>query len=128
MEWMGWVNNSGYGCMKTDERPHRQTTAHRIAYMLHYGKIPEGMEVMHSCDNRRCVNWEHLSLGTHQDNMADIKRKDRFRRSKFSENDLKEIRLMRAKGMTQSEIAKHYGVSRPQISLLLTGVISRLST
>lgn len=125
MEWNGYYINSGYGGMRVGKS---HTTAHRVAYELHYGKIPVGMEVMHSCDNRRCVNWEHLSLGTHRENVDDMVIKGRQKKSQISEDDLSDIKMMRSHGMTMSEIAKQYGVSRPLISLVLSGKIQRLTT
>jgi predicted DNA-binding protein (UPF0251 family) len=125
MEWMGYLTQAGYGGMSIQIGPnkHTKTTAHRVAYELHYGKVPDGLDVMHSCDNRRCVNWEHLSVGTPKKNTQDMLRKDRQRKSNFSVDDLTDIKLMRSHGMTQQEIANEYGVSRPLISLLLSGKI-----
>lgn len=51
--------------------------AHRVRWMLERGPIPEGLFVLHRCDVRCCVNLDHLFLGTHQDNMDDMKRKGR---------------------------------------------------
>ena len=51
--------------------------AHRVAYLVFKGEIPSGLEVMHSCDNPKCINPDHLKLGTHQENMNDMKSKGR---------------------------------------------------
>lgn len=70
IEWTGRRTAAGYGRV-------RQHYAHRVAYAMYHGPIPDGMEVMHRCDNPGCVNPEHLCLGSHSDNMADMARKGR---------------------------------------------------
>jgi hypothetical protein len=84
-EWTSAMGGEGYGNVtlrKLAQRLNRRSTsfrAHRISWMIHKGPIPEGMFVMHKCDNRICVNPEHLCLGTHQDNMDDMMKKGRHR-------------------------------------------------
>lgn len=78
--WLGYLDKNpngsdsfGYVSLHdgTNER------AHRFSYKKHKGEIPEGMHVLHTCDNQPCTNPRHLFLGTHQDNMEDMKRKGR---------------------------------------------------
>lgn len=75
-EWQGPKNNAGYGSFGWNKRT---MMAHRFSWLIHYGEIPEGLVVMHKCDNPACVNPYHLQLGTHKDNSQDAKRKGRLR-------------------------------------------------
>jgi hypothetical protein len=72
--WTRARNREGYGEVWHDGRLYR---AHRLAWELSNGPIPEGLLVLHKCDTPACVNVEHLFIGTHTDNMADRKRKGR---------------------------------------------------
>jgi hypothetical protein len=72
--WLGLVTNDGYGRLKHDYKPLR---AHRCAWMLFRGKIPNELHVLHRCDTPLCVNPDHLFLGTHGENMIDKARKGR---------------------------------------------------
>ena len=74
IEWQGRKSFDGYGRIWVDGK---EVGAHRAAYIKFVGEIPEGLYVCHSCDNRLCVNPDHLWLGTHQDNMDDMRRKKR---------------------------------------------------
>jgi hypothetical protein len=75
--WMAKVNNKGYGRISVHNH---SAYAHRVSYELFRGPILEGMQVLHKCDTPRCVNPEHLFLGTRKDNMQDMIRKGRQRK------------------------------------------------
>ena len=72
--WNGPGTGKGYGRMSYQGRAQ---VAHRLAWMAWNGDIPEGMSVLHKCDNRACINPEHLWLGTYSDNLADCWAKGR---------------------------------------------------
>lgn len=79
-EWIGAKRSTGYGQIVKD---HRNYLAHRVAWELTNGPIPDGMFVCHHCDNRTCVRPDHLFLGTTTDNMRDMVAKGRhFSRTK----------------------------------------------
>ena len=72
--WLASRGTAGYGQFKLYDAT---IGAHRAAYMLYIGPIPEGLYVCHECDNKLCVNPEHLFVGTQKDNMRDMDRKGR---------------------------------------------------
>lgn len=74
IEWTGTTKTSGYGTIKIDGVSVR---THRLAWEIANGPIPDGLWVLHHCDNRSCCNVDHLFLGTHADNMADKTAKGR---------------------------------------------------
>lgn len=76
MEWKLSVTNKGYGRLRDGNKMKR---AHRESYKVFVGNIPNGMFVCHKCDNPKCINPDHLFLGTSYDNMRDMVAKGRNR-------------------------------------------------
>lgn len=103
--------NKRYGSFWLNGRP---VAATRAAYELFIGPIPTGLFVLHYCDNDRCVNPNHLFLGTQLDNIKDRDKKQRnargetHARARLTENDVKNIRRLARLGSTQRELAKLY--------------------
>lgn len=72
--WRSAIVANGYGGVKHNGKMVR---AHRASWLIHYGPIPDGLQVCHRCDVKPCVNPEHLFVGTHKDNMRDCVEKGR---------------------------------------------------
>ncbi len=95
--------------------------AHRVAWVFANGAIPKGLHVLHRCDTPPCCNPEHLFLGTHADNMADMTAKKRVGRgvavntAVFTEE---RVRAIRNDPRAQRIIADSYGVNQSTISLI----------
>lgn len=103
--------------------------AHRVSYLINCGEIPEGIDVLHRCDNPLCVNPAHLFLGTHADNMHDMKMKgrakaprgERANAGKLTAAEVLQIRELLKIGLTHREIAACFGVSQVAVTNIHTG-------
>lgn len=91
--WTASKYKNGYGQFPV---PGVSRIAHRVSWFLTYGSLSKDKEIMHSCDNRACVNPEHLSLGTHQENMKDMFIKGKNHRPRGELNGSSKIDLAAA--------------------------------
>ena len=97
----------------------RVVLAHRLSWQIHFGKIPAGLDVLHSCDHPRCVRPGHLFLGTHLDNMRDKKAKGRCRNprgstshlAKLTEENVIAIRSRYANGERLADLGRAFRVT-----------------
>jgi hypothetical protein len=111
---------TGYGQFYFQGGPKR---AHRVSYILHHGPIPEGLHILHSCNNRYCVNPEHLRAGTREENMADMAMAGNHYGQILSAQNVHDIRRLLNQGvLNQNAIAYMFGVSRSAISLISSGI------
>lgn len=120
--WTGILLSDGYGCFRIDRYSYR---AHRIAYTIKHGTIPEGKHILHACDNPPCVNPAHLFCGTNYDNVQDKMKKGRWGGStgqnvnvgedhgqtKLTNTMVKEIRKVLSGGETLIKTAIKYNTT-----------------
>lgn len=130
-EWKACVSDTGYGSFRVSKGS--LCNAHRLAWELTHGPVPDGMCVLHKCDNRKCVNPNHLFLGTKKDNTQDMMSKGRHRvnpqgytgsrqwSSKLVEEDVARIKQI-GRSMTQKNLGAMFGVEKSVISKILRGV------
>jgi len=122
-EWQGTLEKGGYGlCWRYGER-----YAHRHSYRIFKGPIPPGMCVRHRCDNKKCVNPDHLILGSKRDNNKDayergLQARGSMRRPDISEEMVYEARVaFHNKTETATAIAARFGMHRTQVSDMMWG-------
>ena len=120
IEWIGSRDSNGYGQLRINKK---LVKAHRYAVEQKTGPIPFGMVVMHICDNPRCVNVDHLRIGTYTDNVRDMDAKGRrvnnqargmaSYNAKITDDDVKAIR---SDNRRQIDIAASYGIAQTVVS------------
>lgn len=130
-EWTFRLSVKGYGQIHYKGRTRM---CHRVSYEDKYGEIPKGIFCLHKCDNRKCVNPNHLFLGTHKDNMIDMKNKNRQSKevrhyryklieSKLDEDKIRQIKEKYKSGsITQRALAKEYNISQSIIFKVLNNI------
>lgn len=123
-EWARGITGRGYGAF---HRHNTQYSTHRVAYKLAHPEWDETDFVLHKCDNRRCVNPDHLFLGDHGDNMRDMVAKGRCPRSRHLNKTVKISTELAADlvqqykaGATQKQLATKYQVTQACISWIIT--------
>lgn len=120
--------NKGYGVIYVNGQ---RRYAHRYSYELHKGPLGR-LHALHSCDNPRCVNPDHLRAGTHQDNMREAKERKRFNpyrgadhpSAKLTAEQVREIRMSDEAGVS---LARRLGVSKSTIYAIRNGQNWRMS-
>jgi len=123
-EWQLGISKVGYGKIKINGKT---GLAHRVSYQSFVGDIPNNLQVCHHCDNRKCVNPNHLFLGTAKENKQDAMRKGRIPfgsnhgRAIIAENDIATIKERRRQGETYKAIGDSYGISLHAIWSIVKG-------
>lgn len=121
--WLAATNKHGYGMVRHNGI---LTNAHRASYENEYGKIPKGAHILHSCDCRLCINPTHLRTGTHQDNMTDVRIRERAGNLRFTQEVKQKIAERYQNGETQAALAKEYGTDNSYIGVLIKAYINSL--
>lgn len=127
--YLGATTGGGYGLFtkKLDYGIYFMQTAHVAAWCLAFGAPADGQHVLHRCDNRKCINLDHLWLGTNAENVADKMAKGRhprgsqFQHAKLTEAKVATLLRERASGASAPKLAKKYGVTLENIMSIVKG-------
>ena len=121
--WTASCVNSGYG--QIADGFNGMITAHRLSWILHYGEIPKERFILHKCDNKICVNPNHLYLGTPSDNMYDRAKRNPNNQGggcrKLSRLDMKFIKLLHGIGLTYKELGQKFDVHLSTVRNIVIG-------
>jgi hypothetical protein len=122
--WLQAYASDGYGMAFYGPHRRRGIRAHRAAWEIFNGPIPEGQVVCHRCDTPACCNPAHLFLGTPSENMLDMVKKGRApggrdTRKKLTIEDAREVRRLAARGVSKVTLSKQFGVSRTSILMIV---------
>lgn len=137
-EWQAALRSTGYGEVYWPGHGRKKIAAHRASWLIHYGDIPDGLWVLHKCDNKLCVRPDHLFLGTHRDNVDDAVRKgiikatrargERSGNARLTDAQVTEIRERhrvihpaRKTGCSSTELAREFGITRQYVTQLVAG-------
>lgn len=129
-EWRNGMTRKRYGHFAAGGRKGKQFQSHHVSWELAFGDVPNGLWVLHKCDNPCCVRPDHLFLGTQKDNMKDMHQKKRRispdfsgennPRHKLTKIQVDEIRQRYENGETnKSVLGREYGVHNTQISRII---------
>jgi HNH endonuclease len=125
--WKCGKNQDGHGILfwKFENDRCYNVSPHRLSYEIHFGPIPDGLQVRHACNNPACVNPKHLLLGTHDDNMRDkaaagTVKGEKNPACKITAADVRAIRKMHAKGSGIKALERRFNVKKSQIHNIVT--------
>jgi hypothetical protein len=127
--WQGYSDGQGYGRLKVPGKLHAER-AHRVAWYLAHGRWPDKMVICHTCDVRLCVRPSHLVAAEQAENVADMRAKGRAMaccgtanpNSSLQKGDKETIFELRARGLTQRQIAAQFQLNQSTVSRILNGI------